>query len=244
MEVRNIGANGNELKLEGKIFGDLKVIRKHTERDDKNRILWVCTCKCNPKEELLVCGHYLTSRKTDNCGCKTKIRMSEVKRRYNTYDLTGEYGVGYTRKGEEFYFDLEDYEKIKDYCWNLHGEYIEARDIKNKDCQKNVKMHRLVMNVNEFKMKVDHIFHKANDNRKSQLRVCNNQQNTLNHKVSKSNTSGKSGISYRKDTGKWRARIWFKGDCYNLGSFFSYEEAVKVRSLKEVELFKEYRYEG
>lgn len=31
----------------------------------------------------------------------------------NTYDLSGEYGIGYTTKGEEFWFDLEDYDKIK-----------------------------------------------------------------------------------------------------------------------------------
>ena len=42
--------------------------------------------------------------------------MSETFKKYNTYDLSGEYGIGYTSKGEEFYFDLDDYDKIKDYC--------------------------------------------------------------------------------------------------------------------------------
>lgn len=37
-------------------------------------------------------------------------------KRYNRYDLTGEYGIGYTNQGVEFYFDLEDYDKIKEYC--------------------------------------------------------------------------------------------------------------------------------
>lgn len=31
---------------------------------------------------------------------------------FNKYDLSGEYGIGYTSKGEEFYFDLEDYKKM------------------------------------------------------------------------------------------------------------------------------------
>ena len=42
----------------------------------------------------------------------------------NVYDLSGEYGIGYTLKGEEFYFDLEDYDKIKDYCWHINKKYV------------------------------------------------------------------------------------------------------------------------
>ena len=65
----------------------------------------------------------------------------------------------------------------------------------------------------------------------------------MNHKIHKNNTSGKSGISYRKDTNKWRVRLWFNGKCYNLGSFTDYDEAVRVRNEKEIELFKEFRCE-
>ena len=36
----------------------------------------------------------------------------------NKYDLSGEYGIGWTHNTEhEFYFDLEDYDIIKYYCW-------------------------------------------------------------------------------------------------------------------------------
>ncbi|WP_368488451.1 hypothetical protein [Clostridium sp. BJN0013] len=40
-----------------------------------------------------------------------------MKYKYNTYDLTGEYGIGYDAKGNIFYFDLEDYDRIKDFYW-------------------------------------------------------------------------------------------------------------------------------
>lgn len=33
--------------------------------------------------------------------------------KHNTYDLSGDFGIGYTDKGEKFYFDISDYEKIK-----------------------------------------------------------------------------------------------------------------------------------
>ena len=63
--------------------------------------------------------------------------MSEVKRKYNRYDLESqEYGIGWTSNtNEEFWFDKEDYDKIKNYCWNYHknkhGGYIEANDLEN-----------------------------------------------------------------------------------------------------------------
>ena len=38
--------------------------------------------------------------------------------KYNKYDLLGSFGVGWTTNtNKEFWFDLEDYDKIKDYCW-------------------------------------------------------------------------------------------------------------------------------
>lgn len=45
-------------------------------------------------------------------------------KKYNRYDLNlkdehGLYGVGYCfNTGHEFYFDMDDYDKIKDYCWS------------------------------------------------------------------------------------------------------------------------------
>lgn len=235
-----MGRNGNDLKLEGMKFGKLTVLRKHTERDNLNRILWVCICDCNLNKEVLVPGHYLTASKKDNCGCETYNKQLESHRKYNTYDLTGEYGIGFTLKGEEFYFDLEDYDKIKDYCWNLHDEYIEANSL-NKGT-KNLKMHRFIMGVTDFNTKVDHIHHKKHDNRKSELRVCSNAENCANHVIHSNNTSGKSGISYRKDSNNWRVRLWKNFKCYNIGSFIDYEEAVIARDKAEIKYFEEYRY--
>ena len=39
----------------------------------------------------------------------------------NIYDLSNEYGIGYTSNTKEpFYFDLEDYDKVKEYCWSAN----------------------------------------------------------------------------------------------------------------------------
>ena len=38
--------------------------------------------------------------------------------KYNKYDLSGCFGIGYASNNDDlFYFDLEDYNKIKNTCW-------------------------------------------------------------------------------------------------------------------------------
>ena len=55
-------------------------------------------------------------------------KISFKKRKSNRFDISGQFGVGYTSKGEKFYFDLEDYDKIKDYYWYIDaGGYVVSR---------------------------------------------------------------------------------------------------------------------
>ena len=51
------------------------------------------------------------------------------------------------------------------------------------------------------------------------------------------NTSGVPGVEWMKDKRKWRAAICFKGKRRYLGSFDSFDEAVKARKRAEEELF-------
>ena len=51
------------------------------------------------------------------CREKKINRCKELFSKTNKYDLSGEYGIGYDSNGQKFYFDLEDYDKIKNYCW-------------------------------------------------------------------------------------------------------------------------------
>jgi hypothetical protein len=47
----------------------------------------------------------------------TKTKAQKLKK-FNQYDLSGSYGIGYcSNTNNPFYFDLEDYDLIKDYCW-------------------------------------------------------------------------------------------------------------------------------
>ena len=54
------------------------------------------------------------------------------------------------------------------------------------------------------------------------------------------NTSGARGVYYDRKTGKWRARLKFKGKLMNFGTYASFEDAVKARKQAEVEYYGEF----
>lgn len=158
-------------------------------------------------------------------------------KKYNRYDLTGEYGIGYTFKNEEFYFDLEDFEKIKEDCWHIdaNGYVING---------KRKRFHRIIMNLNDSKIPIDHTNHKKYDNRKNNLRTVNKSQNAMNQSMSSANTSGVTGVSWHKIKGKWRAYIKVNYIQKELGYYDSFEDAKQARLQAENERFGEYSYKN
>ena len=181
-----------------------------------------------------------------SCGCLQKEVVAnyckENFKQFNTYNLSGDFGIGYTAKGEEFYFDLEDYDKIKDYCWHVNNiGYLAAR---KSEINAPILMHRLIMNCNEFSEVVDHISHNKTDNRKINLRICTQKENSRNHVISSLNTSGTSGVTYDKSRNKWVATIVENGKTIHLGRFDTYEDAANKRSEAENTYFGEYSYDN
>lgn len=125
----------------------------------RERIFCTCQCFCKDKtifetrRDRVIRG--LEKGGTTSCGCKNKEQITALGKsfkKYNTYDLTGEYGIGYTFKKEPFYFDLEDYEKIKNYCWNYDkDQYVVTGEGAKR-------MHRVILGLTDPKIQVDHIF--------------------------------------------------------------------------------------
>lgn len=229
--------------LIGEIFGNLTVlgIDSSSPRGKGNQIKYICQCSCENKTILSVKSNALRSGKKDNCGCLTRIKQSLAKKKYNKYDLSGKYGIGYTNKNEPFYFDLEDYDLIKDYCWNIHKSdrisYVESKDVVTRNV---IKMHRLILGVENSCQIVDHISRKTEDNRKVNLRIVTNNENAKNHGESKVNKSGICGVSYRSDTNKWRSRITVNKKEINIGHFDSFEDAYIARMNAEKEYYGDY----
>jgi len=222
--------------LEGKIFGSLLVIKKveaPLNYKAKRNSFWLCKCqKCG--EEKIRTGLKLRNMKT--CICEYKGLNSKYKK-FNRYNLSGKYGIGYMYDDIPFYFDLEDYEKIKNYSWTLSGNrlYIVTNDYIT---HKKIMLHYLVYGskIHEigFKNK-NHL-----DVRKTNLRIGKRKEHLRNRKKSKNNTSGITGVHWCKRDEKWISTITVNYKFIYLGSHKNLEEAVRVRLKGEKEYFKEF----
>ena len=226
----------------GQKFGRLTVIRRG-KNNKNNMVMWWCKCDCgNPNLKLIEYAN-LKSGGTTSCGCYNRERFIESNRKYNIYDLSGEYGIGYTNKGEEFYFDLEDYNKIKDYYWfkTNYGYIATVTNVGNE-----VLMHRFILGLPKFNfdIEVDHIKHKRYDNRKSELRIVDKSKNQKNKVLQANNTSGVAGVNWNKSHGKWCARININEKRVELGYYSNFEDAVTVRKEAEEKYYKEYSYKN
>lgn len=73
------------------------------------------------------------------------------------------------------------------------------------------------------------------------MRACNKSENAYNSKRKTTNTSGKTGVYWRKDTSKWTAEIKHLGKKHCLGCFDSFEEAARSRDLAEEKYMKGFR---
>lgn len=245
-EAVSIVAKSRTLDLTGKRFGKLLVIERaenHEKPNGQQVAMWLCLCDCGEKPT--VSAYNLTHNKTKSCGC---LREEPHNKKYNKYDLSGDYGIGWTSNTDkEFYFDLEDYDKIKDYCWfESKHNYILA-PINNT----NVPIHRIIMldgdDINNTEIDIDHIHGNTsrNDNRKSNLRIATITENLRNQTYRSNSTSGFIGVSFRKDRNKWRAYINVEDKKQlSLGMFDDYTDAVKTRILAEQKYFGEFAFES
>ena len=217
--------------LSGREFGLLKVIKY--DHSDKQGTHWLCECKC--KNKVIVRRGHLISGHTQSCGCLNK-KINSDRKLTNIYDLSGDYGIGWTTNtNEEFLFDLDDYEKIKDYCWLEHNGYIVSST--------GILLHRLIMSADENNMEtVDHIKHNTKDNRKSELRKASYSENNRNRGLSKNNQIGLRGI-YKYPNGSYRASITKNGKTYTKTSK-NLDFIIQWRNEKENELFGEFAYQG
>lgn len=160
------------IDLTGKKFGKLTVLFR-SENNIGGHTAWVCKCECGNVKSIV--ANSLTKGVSKSCGCvhhngKTKYNSDgEDKETTNSYDLSGDFGIGYTNKQEPFYFDLEDYDKIKTYSWYISSHGYVVSNSKSMDGRKQhrIFMHRLVMGICDSKQFVDHIYHNKTDNRKS-----------------------------------------------------------------------------
>ena len=75
---------------------------------------------------------------------------------------------------------------------------------------------------------IDHIDGTPTNNRIENLRAATQSQNSANSIMSRNNTSGYKGVTYRKDTAKWQAAVMVNRKHISLGSYVTKEDAYEA----------------
>lgn len=193
--------------LTNKTFGRWTVIEFDKDRSTSKKKYWKCQCGCELKTIRSVVDYNLKDGRSQSCGCYNKeqlIKASKGRVSVNTYDLIGSYGIGYTEKGDEFLFDLEDYELIKNYKWNINKSRTNC--VQANVNHTTIKMHRLVLNVKSGEI-IDHINRDETDNRKENLRLCSHSENMRNRHINSTNTTGHKGVHESKGRNRYEAYV-------------------------------------
>ena len=150
-------------------------------------------------------------------------------------------------KGKRAIVDDEDYNRVNQYKWhviykrfalNKHITFFATRTTKE---HYNLSMHRFILNIPKG-INVNHINHITLDNRKSNLRVCTQQQSMFNQKLQVDCSSRFKGVCWEKRRGKWKAQIQKNKKSIFIGRFLTEEEAALAYNNKASELFGNFAF--
>jgi len=114
--------------------------------------------------------------------------------------------------------DPADYPIVVRYDWALADGYAARWG--------GTRMHRIILDPPPG-VEVDHINGDRLDNRRSNLRFCDDRQGAQNRKVRSDSLTGFKGVN-RETPGRWVARICVAGTQITIGSFASPEAAARA----------------
>lgn len=143
--------------------------------------------------------------------------------------------------------DDEDFEKLNTITWYAwynknNKKFYALHSIYEKGKSPSVaRMHRVILDIEDKNVHVDHINGDTLDNRRSNLRIATRRQNARNRtSIQNRNKSGFRGVCFHKNTRKWVAQISLNGKRKNLGYFTTPEEAAKVFDSAAKEMYGEF----
>ena len=85
-------------------------------------------------------------------------------------------------QGKVALVDDEDYERVSKIKWAAEQCSTVKSNYYARNRNQNIKMHRLIMDLDKSDLVVDHINHNTLDNRKKNLRICTKAENNRNRK--------------------------------------------------------------
>lgn len=140
-----------------------------------------------------------------------------------------------------------DYDWLMSYNWySLQGtrgiHYACRHYLKEENGpRRQIFMHQQIMQVLGVG-EVDHINHNGLDNRRSNLRLCTQQQNSGNTRPRSNNKSGFKGVSWNATAKKWMAVIQFNGEHTYLGIFSDPKDAARAYDAAALKSYGEFAW--
>lgn len=243
--------------LTGRKFGRLTVVKRDITRDKseskKGNAHWLCKCDCGNPNLSSVTGYQLTSGRTLSCGCYASEQVAKRNIKYST--KANEFVIDKDNSaiiiddnGNKCIIDAEDYGVLRQWYWRKipkRGDISKgywATNVKKSDKYNKsmLMLHQVVAEIkygeyNTSNFVPDHLSRNTDDNRKKNIVLKSNQDNSHNRGLSVANSSGKTGVSFVKSKNKWNASITVNYKTIYLGDFSSFNDAVNARKEAEIE---------
>lgn len=205
-------------------------------------------CKRKIKKKNSIYGHVVCSKHMHQLVKYGKVLDNNPRTQHdlNAFRFldknTVEFDV-YNQKSEKvnsFIIDSEDLSKIRYKKWRVDTN---NRIITGNSSKKNPRreLSRILLDATDENLIVDYIDGNTLNNRKSNLRICTQEENMRNKSFMSRNTSDVIGVPWDKSHRKWAPEIRFDNKRYHLGRYDSFEEAVYARYVAENIGFKEFR---
>lgn len=138
--------------------------------------------------------------------------------------------------------DEEDLKKVSKFNWFAHRFIVRGKITYRPRCTKNSAKYRYIYQLIMDAKNIDHINGNTLDNRKINLRKCDQSQNMANRGPQKNNTSGYKGVYFDKSKKKFKAQIKLKQKPIFIGRYKTSIEAAQAYDKKAKELFGEFAY--
>ncbi len=195
-------------------FGHL-TITEQLPSDNQRRRRWLCKCECGG--EVIINSLQLRRQIPDHCGCQKKIMRSDLTgQRIGKLEVLGPSDKRGPR-GKRTVPLWECRCECGEICYKATDTLTNPDESMCAKCADKIHSQK-ARNSAGF----------VNGTQLSKIRTI---------KLSKANTSGVTGVTYDKRSGRWRAQIGFKGQKIKLGYFYRFEDAVKARQRAEEKYF-------
>ena len=139
-----------------------------------------------------------------------------------------------------FIIDAEDLQKVRYHKWRCDSNYHIITG-NSSNTRPTIYLSRLLMNVTDPNLVVDHINGNPLDNRKFNLRICTQAENKYNTHFMSNSNSHIIGVHWDKERRRWAPEIQKDSIRIHLGRYKDIEEAKYVRHIAEQVCFGEFQ---